>query len=132
MARAGPGRRKNAAPASEKFFDRDCNLSDSAFIQKVIQLCDYLGKWLHLVGKSSHFLLPLIKNSTDRRYDSVGVFRCVVPMVPIHSSGAFRRRIFAVLGEPNDYLRAASKLPREPIFKIVLQRLQVDPEARLH
>ena len=64
MARVGPGCCENAGPASEKFFGRDCNLSDSAFIQRVIQLCDYLGKWLHLVSKSSHFLLPFINVST--------------------------------------------------------------------
>jgi hypothetical protein len=57
---------QNNLPGNENFLIEFATILTARSSKKVIQLCDYLGKWLHLVGSSSHFLLPFTEPSPDR------------------------------------------------------------------
>ena len=77
--------------------------------KRVIQLCDYLGKWLHLVSSSRHFLLPFAEQLSGRN--------CRVTILCFPSPGCFNftQRIYPLPSRMELLLVSVNRtLTREP------------------
>jgi|GEM_PF-2734379 len=59
-------RSKIICAKNENFFFTFATILTTLTSKIVIQLCDYLGKWLYLAGSRGHFLLPFEEPTIEK------------------------------------------------------------------